>query len=190
MDPKLISLLVLLVILIATVAAAAPAFGASSTASIKPTNLRCEYKVDPLGIDETAPRLSWVLQATDPAARGLRQSAYQILVAGSEANLSAGKGDLWDSGRVESDATAQVVYRGAALKSGQPVWWKVRVYDGDGNASDWSEPARWSMGLLAPSDWSAKWIGYDAPVPSLDDAAATAEQHKLDGLSWIWTPDE
>jgi hypothetical protein len=39
------------------------------------TNLCCEYRSNPLGIDVLAPRLSWVLASN---RRGARQTAYQI----------------------------------------------------------------------------------------------------------------
>ena len=83
--------------------------------------LRCEYRVNPQGIDATEPRLSWVLTPVNPKARGLRQTAYRILVASSEAALRANTGDLWDSGKTESADSIHVVYRGKALNSGAAV---------------------------------------------------------------------
>src|SRR5208282_550503 len=97
--------------------------------------------------------------ASDPNARGQYQKAYRIAVASSERGLRAGKGDLWDSGRVESGESAQVVYRGKPLGSGMEAYWKVQVWDQAGQASEWSRPAQWSMGLLRPADWQGKWIG-------------------------------
>ena len=130
-----------------------------STASmLKPVSLRCEYRVNPMGIDVARPRLSWVLESANPDERGLRQTAYQILVATSRANLQANQADLWDSGRVESDQSIQVKYSGKQLGSGTRCWWQVRVWDQCGQLSAWSEPARWSMGLLHPADWKGHWI--------------------------------
>jgi alpha-L-rhamnosidase len=144
-------------------------FGA---AAIRPQQLRSEYRANPQGIDVTDPRLSWVLAAADPQARGLRQTAYRIIVASSDRALGANTGDLWDTGKVASDQSAHVVYRGKPLTSGAAAFWKVQVWDQDGHASDWSAPAEWSMGLLHPQDWQAKWIGRDEP------GAATVE-HRL-----------
>ena len=129
--------------------------------------LRCEYLADPLGIDVTKPRLSWTL-ASDQ--RGVKQSAYQILVASSAAALAADQGDLWDSGRVSSDETAHVVYAGAPLASRQRAFWKVRVWDTAGEPSAWSEPARWEMGLLDPEEWQATWI-----TPAIEEDTTKAE---------------
>jgi alpha-L-rhamnosidase len=132
---------------------------AGATAGVHPAHLRCEYRLNPLGLGETKPRLSWQLTAVNPAARGLAQTARQILVAASPEALARDQGDLWDSGRVASDDTGPVVYQGRPLASRASCWWKVRVWDQAGEASAWSEPAQWSIGLLAPSDWTARWIG-------------------------------
>ena len=113
-------------------------------------HLRTEYQIDPLGLDETEPRLSWRLQDD---RRGARQTAYRVLVASSLEQLSADQGDLWDSGRVESDATAHIVYSGVSLRAFSRAAWKVRVWDGDGVASPWSEAARFELGPLTSDDW-------------------------------------
>src|SRR5208337_2418344 len=145
---------------------------------LQPLDLRCEYRTNPLGIDTLKPRLRWALAALDPNARGQRQTAYQILVASSEERLSRDQGDLWDTGRVESDKSIQVPYEGKLLASGAPVWWKVRVWDNNGKPSAWSEPAFWSMGLLKAEDWKGKWIG-------LDRGEGKPEQ--LKAARWVWS---
>src|SRR5215210_8862386 len=120
-----------------------------------PVGLKCEYRVDPLGIDERAPRLSWALESE---GRGQVQSAYRILAAGSEEELEAEESLLWDSGRVESDRSVSVEYEGEALRSGSRCVWKVLVWDGACDPSPYSEPAIFEMGLLERSDWKAAWI--------------------------------
>jgi alpha-L-rhamnosidase len=131
------------------------AFAARGDAAVRPCALRCEYRVDPWGIDVLRPRLGWIVAS---AERGQRQTAYRVLVAASPEKLAAGQGDLWDSGRVSSEQTIHVVYAGRPLTSGVRCHWKVQVWDARGNASPWSEPAAWSMGLLSRSDWKARWI--------------------------------
>ena len=126
-----------------------------------PLDLHCEYLVNPLGIDVPRPRLSWMLQTEDPANRGVRQTAYQVLVASTPAILAQDHGDLWDSGKVESDQSIQVEYAGRPLESETHCCWKVRIWDEGGRTAGWSEPAHWSMGLLRPRDWKADWIGLD-----------------------------
>ncbi len=121
-------------------------------------NLRCEYLVNPLGIDATSPRLSWIITSD---RRGELQTAYQILVASSVKLLKEDKGDLWDSGKVTSDETSQIEFQGRPLISRQNCYWKVRSWDRNGNRSRWSQVASWQMSLLKPDDWSAQWITAD-----------------------------
>ncbi len=121
-----------------------------------PINLRCEHRAAPLGIDETQPCLSWQLCDT---RRGAAQTAYQVIVAASVEALHADTPDLWDSGKIATDQAVEIIYAGMPLESRQCCWWKVRVWDQDGNASSWSDPAFWEMGLLNAGDWQAKWIG-------------------------------
>ncbi|MCF7956752.1 MAG: glycoside hydrolase family 78 protein [Phycisphaerae bacterium] len=127
---------------------------------LRPADLRCEYLVNPLGIDVAKPRLSWLCQSSK---RGQKQTAYRVLVASSREKLDGNVGDLWDSGKVQSDKSIHVAYDGKGLKSRMQCFWKVCVWDKDSNVSRWSEPAEWSMGLLKPEDWSAKWITNPAP---------------------------
>lgn len=133
-----------------------PTHTADITALVVLTYLRCEYKVDPLGLDVRQPRLSWQLVAS---GRGVVQSAYQIRVAERAEGLAANP--IWDTGRVASDQSIHVVYEGPAVQSGRRYYWQVRVWDGEGQASAWSEPAFWEMGLLDPADWQAAWISPD-----------------------------
>ncbi len=132
--------------------------------------LRCEYLADPVGVDEIAPRLSWIVTSDQ---RNQRQSAYRILVAGSEKELAADRGDLWDSGRVESAETVNLPYGGKPLASRQRCYWKVMAWDAAGKPSPWSQPGQWSMGLLKPGDWKAQWISF------LDESPLEASQQKM-----------
>jgi len=125
------------------------------------SNLRCEYLSAPLGIDVVKPRLSWVMESP---LRGEKQTAYRVLVASSAELLKKDRGDVWDSGKVVSDQSIQVEYAGKTLESRMRFYWKVRIWDKDGKASDWSRPTLWTMGLLQPADWKGMWIGLDEPL--------------------------
>ena len=125
-----------------------------ATAPFSVTNLRCEYETNPVGIDVVKPRMSWELVSSE---RGTLQTAYQIRVAESIADLEKGK-VTWDSGKQASDASIHVAYAGPALRSGQRYYWQVELWDNLGRNSEWSEPAFWEMGLLEASDWKARWI--------------------------------
>jgi len=140
-------------------------FASSAVASLTPVDLRCDYAVNPLGVDSAVPRLFWKLESRE---RGARQTAYQILAATTTRNLTAASSDLWDSGKVDSDETIQISYAGKKLESSQPVFWKIRVWDENGKVSAWSQPATWTMGVLQKSDWHAQWIvAADTNIPSL-----------------------
>ncbi len=127
-------------------------------------HLRCEFVLNPLGIDIRKPRLGWQLASE---LRGCRQSAYQILVASDPAILGSDHGDLWNSGKVMSEESVQVVYNGRAMRSGMRCYWKVRIWDQNATPSVWSPPALWEMGLLEPTHWHGTWIGAPA-VESFD----------------------
>lgn len=130
-------------------------------------SLKCEYRVNPLGIDTPCPRLSWILQSEE---RAQFQTAYQVLVASSNAKLNEPEADLWNSGKVESRESINIVYAGNELASRQRVYWKIRSWDKEDRASSWSEVAWWEMALLDDEDWQAKWIndGKDFPENEID----------------------
>ncbi|SUZ98915.1 uncharacterized protein METZ01_LOCUS51769, partial [marine metagenome] len=129
-------------------------------------DLRCEYFLEPLGIDTSQPRLGWRLEATSDGMRDLSQSAYQILVATNAHSLDAGATDLWDSGKIESSEQLHVEYQGKPLSSGHRCLWKVRVWDQGGKPSMWSHVSSWEMGLLEPSDWLGGWLGDGESEPA------------------------
>lgn len=158
--------------------------GGLAQGALLPVNLRCADRVNPLGIGDAAPRLSWQLQG-DAAARGEVQSAYQIQVGSTP-----GAADLWDSGKVLSRQTVDVAYAGLPLTSGQACYWRVRTYDGGDQVSAWSAPAQWSMGLLQRTDWSAQWIGYDAAYDLTPAQATNNALFNTAGLGWIRCPGQ
>lgn len=137
--------------------------------AMTPVELRCEYLRTPLGIDAARPRLSWQLAANVANARNQRQSAYQILVAGDAASLAANRGNLWDSGQVESAEQLHIVYQGRPLVSAERCYWKVRAWDQADRPTPFSQPSWWEMGLLETADWAGQWIDDGRPVPERDE---------------------
>jgi alpha-L-rhamnosidase len=141
-------------------------FPALAQRSITISDLHTENLTNPEGITGPSPRLGWILTSNQ---RNLKQDKYQILVASSLEKLNRNEGDLWNSGLVTSDRSQWVAYVGQTLKSRQNCFWKVKVRSKDGIESNWSAPARWTMGLLQTTDWIAQWIGleqafeWDAP---------------------------
>lgn len=129
------------------------AYALTATAQSEVKNLRTENRIDPLGLDVLQPRFSWQLESSK---RNVAQTAYEIRVVNH-------KNNIWSSGKVPSDSSVHVTYKGTALKSGEKYQWQVRVWDNSGKTSAWSRPAGFQMALLQPSDWQASWItpGYE-----------------------------
>jgi alpha-L-rhamnosidase len=152
---------------------------AFAAGSLTVTDLKTEYAHNPLGIDVERPRLSWVLSSSE---RAEVQTAYEIQVASSASKLVTGRADLWNSSKVSSDRSVNVAYAGPPLASRARYHWRVRAWDRHGEASAWSAPAWFEMGLLDPSDWQARWIGREPEEPP-------SEQLTLDGAHWIWYPE-
>jgi len=133
--------------------------------SLSVTNLRCEYRTNPIGVQTVKPVFSWQLSSS---TRNTMQRAYQILVADSPEALSQHKGNVWDSDKMLSQASIQVSYQGKALESAKVYFWKVKVWDNHSSESPWSIVSSWQMGLLTKADWKgANWIGYDKLPDSL-----------------------
>jgi alpha-L-rhamnosidase len=138
-----------------------------------PVHLRTDYRENPLGMDDPTPRLSWQSDSTE---RNWRQSAYEILVAGTPEDLFSGNANVWDSGKQSSAESVGIAYGGPALQPRKRYYWTVRVWDANGQRSEPRESAWWEMGLLQKSDWSGKWITRDDPEAAADRA----------GIRWIW----
>jgi len=94
--------------------------------------------------------------------RSQTQTSYQILVASTRELLATNRGDLWNTGIVNSDQTLGIPYGGKKLQFGMNCFWKIKVWDMETRASQWSAVARISVGPLSPSDWKANWIGMES----------------------------
>ena len=105
-----------------------------------PHRLMVEHLVAPVGTSVRRPRLSWWLP--DGASA---QEAFQVQ-AGS-----------WDSGRVDGRDHLLVRYEGPEPAARERVEWRVKVWT-DLGESEWSDRSWWEVGLLDPSDWSARWV--------------------------------
>jgi len=140
-----------------------------TTSNFQVTNLKCEYRRNPLGIDVSQPRLSWQLDAPQ---RGAAQWAFQVVASLDKESLFRGDSVLWDSGRIETDQSIHIPYAGPTLQSRQRIYWRVRIWDENNQPSAWSETAWFEMGFLDEVDWQGQWIvtlkrkAEDRPVPS------------------------
>ena len=134
--------------------------------AITPTVLRCENRVEPLGIDVGKPRLSWTLDSG-------HQTAYQIVVDG-----------VWDSGKVASDQSVAVEYAGPALKSQTRYDWRVRAWDKDGIAGEWSPQAMFVTGVLG-EPWQGKWIAGENGSSVAKGIGYHAGEATTDEAKWV-----
>jgi alpha-L-rhamnosidase len=120
-------------------------------AQVKVDGLLCENRTNPLGMDVTHPRFSWKL-VTD--TRNEMQIVYRVEVSEKE-NFGS---PVWDSGKVLSDSSVFITYKGKPLQSGKKYFWRVKVWDNTGKSSDWSPTAWWQTALFNETDWKAQWI--------------------------------
>ena len=128
-------------------------------------SLKCEQETDPVGIETPSPRFSWQLVSPE---RGCRQTAYRIVVAGTEKDAAAGRATMWDSGKVPGEQSLLIPYNGQPLEAAETYYWSVRVWGPDGKPSAWSPAQRFTMGLPDREDWSgARWIALEEDVDSL-----------------------
>jgi alpha-L-rhamnosidase len=140
-------------------------------------DLRVEYSHRPTGVHSECPSLSWRIDSDQFA---VKQSAYRILVASSEATLLRGVGDLWDSSRVESGESFDIRYGGRELVSRQRCWWRVQVWTDAETGPSVSDVSWWEMGLLSVADWGAHWLAAESSRDRADRQA---------GLRWVWGPN-
>ena len=157
-------------------------FCISVSGQLSVNKLQTENLPAPLAVDSKLPRLSWQLESSD---RGILQTAYEIRVS----DRPDGRGSIWNSGKVLSDQSLQIVYAGAELQSGKRYYWQVRVWDNKGRSSAWSQTAWWQMGLLSPGDWKAQWIRPDMEEDStrspLLRTAFTADKNIISAIVYI-----
>jgi alpha-L-rhamnosidase len=130
--------------------------------ALSASELRCDYRVHPLDVDNPRPCLGWILRSD---RRSERQTAYQILVATQPDRLTPERADLWNSGKVASANSVAAPYRGKPLGSRTVCCWKVRAWDGDDKPGAWSRASAWEMGLLAAQDWQGQWLNDGKPNP-------------------------
>ncbi|WP_191908764.1 family 78 glycoside hydrolase catalytic domain [Larkinella humicola] len=133
--------------------------GLTARAQIRVVAALCDNRVNPVGINPRDLFFSWEMQSPKES---VTQSAYQVVIASSKANLTSGQFDVFNSDVVKSDQSIQVHYSGKALQSAQTYFWRVRVWDTDKKPSAWSSPQQFTTGIFTPADWkNARWIGYE-----------------------------
>ena len=115
---------------------------------LTPLGLKANAQETPLAV-EGAVEFQWRLASVSP---GAYQSAYRVVLRAESREL------LWDSGKVLSARQLQIPYEGRALEPFARYFWRVMVWDVEGNASPWSEEAAFETGPLSAEDWRCGWI--------------------------------
>ena len=115
-------------------------------AQVKVQYLLTENTVNPISVDAINPRFSWQLNAGNK--RGVMQTAYELKVSSE----GKSKHEVWKTGKVMSDQSMYITYKGEPLAAGKKYVWQVREWDNTGKATAWSEPASWPRGLHSPAD--------------------------------------
>ncbi|NDW09676.1 hydrolase [Dysgonomonas sp. 520] len=118
-----------------------------STFALDVKKLTCEFQEAPLAINTLNPRFGWQLASE---ANGDKQTAYQITV-----NHNGVK--IWDSGKVKSDQSQLVNYKGKSLQKGQRYVWSVKVWDAKGKTTESNSTYFQTEPDLTKS--KAKWVG-------------------------------
>ncbi|MBT33581.1 MAG: alpha-L-rhamnosidase [Thalassobius sp.] len=124
-------------------------------AQVSISEMLLEHRINPIGIDIEKPRFSWKIESDK---RNTMQSAYEVRVAKTEKDVSRGKNLVWTSGKVNTDQSVYINYKGEALKPNTRYYWQVRVWDNHNKASKWSNVAYWHTGFFNTNAWTAKWI--------------------------------
>ncbi|MBX3111678.1 MAG: family 78 glycoside hydrolase catalytic domain [Fimbriimonadaceae bacterium] len=151
--------------------------GAVVAVPLVPAKLRCDWKVNPLAVDDVSPRLTWVAEGK---GSDRLVTAHQVLVSSTRAALDQDRGDLWDTGKQSGDSFS-ASYQGRDLAPGQEVFWKVRVWDENDKPGSWSAVSTWRNGIAR--DWRAGWV-------QDPKAALPPEPPSMDGASWYGHPDD
>ena len=157
-----------------TVTSITPITAAASQGNLQIGSLKVNYLSEPLGIDDAQPVFSWIL-ASDGYDQG--QSAYRIIVSSTRDGAEKHEGDVWDSGKNESENNYNITYQGNQLLSRTPYYWAVQVWDQDGNETGWSEVSSFETGIMSADEWNGEWVG----IKNTD--------MNFQGANWIWRRD-
>lgn len=110
------------------------------------TDLRVEYRKNPVGMDVLKPGFSWKL---DSEKQNVVQTGYQIQV------ISEGK-MVWDSGQQKSDQSVLVEYEGPPLQAEKMYEYRAMVWNNYGEMA--VADGSFETGLLSGGNFKAKWI--------------------------------
>ncbi|MGV8963731.1 MAG: family 78 glycoside hydrolase catalytic domain [Candidatus Saccharimonadaceae bacterium] len=125
--------------------------------SILLTDLKCENLKNPNGIDNASPHFSWKIQSNISKT----QEYYEIQVATDSLQLIKNNANLWNSDKTLSSTSVMVPYKGKAIRSRMLCYWRVRVWNEKGKASDWSSIQRFGVGFIENDRLKGEYIGLE-----------------------------
>ena len=158
--------------------------------AVTPRDLRCDQTDRPLAIDGDRPTLSWSLERSADAEATAGQSAWQVQIFD---HPTADGEAIWDSGQQTGSERRHAAGGESAAPAYARRWWRVRVWDTAGQASDWSTPAAFEVGPGGRDGFTGRWIGPSVnlmsdPLPTLGpwiaprrSAGATAGEQQVVG---------
>ena len=118
-----------------------------------PSGLTIEYirNTDEVLVKDATPKFAWIVPK-----EAVNQSAYQILVASSMANLDKNIADVWNSQEVRGNKSTNITYNGTNLNPGGKYFWKVRIWDNTNRTGEYSKPqsfqiATAGLGMATPN---------------------------------------
>lgn len=131
-------------------------FSCEKQEAVKITEIKCQYAINPIGVDTQHPAFSWIAESKE---RGKLQQAYQILVSDNKKSLGQDVGNFWDSGKIYSSQQNAVTYDGELLESNREYFWKVKIWDNQEQLTPYCKPGKFTTAILDPRLWQAGWIG-------------------------------
>lgn len=158
----------------------------ADTAAAAVIDLRTERLVDPIGVAEVRPLLSWRLTGTGAH----RQASFRVRVTDDPDDPRDDTAPArWNSGPIAGWASVDIPYSGSTLVPRGRYRWSVQVTTDDGTATAWAEPASFELAptLRAGEGFGASWITSVAErsgssVPTLDPSRWTPK------LRRVWLP--
>jgi hypothetical protein len=144
----------------------------SKPLKIAPSDLMVEFIREPSSVPimDLKPEFSWIVPT-----KAERQSSFQILVASTEKNITQNKGDIWDSGKIDSNQSVEVEYNGEFLKESTPYFWKIRIWDIKGEPSEYSQSQSFRTG--SPVNYLTTSNKFQSPRISPVKFSKIAEGH-------------
>ena len=150
-------------------------------------DLTCNYQHNPVNINDPHPTLGW---KTKSSMRNYLQTAYQVIVASDSVKLSKNNGDRWNSGKIYSDQSINITYKGDSLRSNQDCWWKVRTWGNHHDSSKWSDPGHWRVSFINENDWHGKWIASDIELNDLQKRLKALPDFTMETEDSNWVFEE